>query len=279
VFLSQPQINFNYSYQNFKVFFDGAYTYRNINLKNPVESGFTVLQSYIKFQGKVLEAKLGRIAFIPGFVGLLNPYLKTPYMETLFATYKGDDGIFLRFIKGNWTSTLFATMDTLKNCQLKFQMDQILGPFELGLYEEMGRQVNLGLFLGYFGSFTGKIQTFREGKDYRYSVQLETKYRDLILSVTHFYTGNPKVFPMFGYVMPSRKLTILEFKFPQRVFEIPYILLAFDHTNKIPILSADLKYILSNSLYLESGLVVSYFRERPNFAIYLGFKITKGLWF
>jgi len=57
--------------------------YYFIKIKDTSITDFKIYQGYIKFQNKGIELKVGKMVFIPEFVGILNPFYKQPILENI----------------------------------------------------------------------------------------------------------------------------------------------------------------------------------------------------
>jgi len=269
----KPSANLNLTFQDFRFYSDLGL--KVIKTEDSLNSEWKLYQCYLKYQKNNLEIKGGKILFIPGFAGLFNPFFNKPAFETVETDLEGKKGVFLRFTSRVATPTLFATFDSL-TYNLKAQLCRSLSKYEIGIYSEFSKQVNLGAFVGYFGSQVVKIQGFLEDSLLKLSANIEFPVRSTLISIWYSHRSQPEftVIPI-AYLL-TRNLLALEIKFPEKIFEIPYFLVFYDSDNKTLALLLDYRYVMGNNFLLETGFTSSINKGNLNYAIYGGFKLTKG---
>lgn len=234
-------------------------------------------QCYIKHQKNQFEIKAGKLVYIPGFVGLFNPFYKTPAFETIVTELEGEKGIFLRFNNELATPSLFVTVDEgLDSPVFKFEISQGIKKFETGIYLEGQDNIKGGIYTGYFGNFTLKIQGFLADSVLKFTGNLEFPVKKVLASLWIYATNFPEVSILPGSFLLTKHIAGIELKFPEMVFEVPYILVFYDIDNKTSRFIFDLRYTISNNLLLEAGITADIKNHKIKGAIFGGFKFTKG---
>ncbi len=253
--LSIPNLNFTYSYKNFKTYADLGYTYWKGRYYS--KSELLLYQGYLKFQKSGLETKIGKILFLPGFPGLFNPFCTGQLFETISTKLEGEKGIFVRHSSPLASIVFFLNFPkSFKQPRYTFQISKSAGRFETGLYSNFWPEPVLGLFTAYYGVATLKFQGLRQDTSYKFLAQLEYKIREVMPSIWLYYTNNKEVFPLPGFTLLTDKIAAIELKFPNKIFEVPYILILYDISNKTPVTLLDLRFFFGNSIFLESGLML-----------------------
>ncbi|MGB9824564.1 MAG: hypothetical protein ACPLN0_00360 [Candidatus Hydrothermia bacterium] len=273
--LSTPNLNFTYSYKNFKTYADLGYTYWKGRYYS--KSELLLYQGYLKFQKSGLETKIGKILFLPGFPGLFNPFCTGHLFETISTKWEGEKGIFVRHTSPLASIVFFLNFPkSFEEPRYTFQISKSTGRFETGIYSNFWPEPGLGLFTAYYGNTTIKIQGLKRDTSYKFSAQLECKIREVMPSIWLYYTNNKEMFPLPGFILLTDKIAAIELKFPERVFEVPYILILYDISNKIPIALLDLRLIFGNSIFLESGLVLVKHNKEYNSSVFCGANFSKA---
>lgn len=276
-YLLKPEVIGNFKFQNFRGYFDTGYPITGGKLTSKGE--LKIYQAYVKFQGNYWESKLGKILFIPGFQGLFNPFRRSFNFETIATSLEGEQGLFLRASTPVVTSLAFITLDkSLKNPEITFQVTKSIGSFDLGLYSNYSEVKGLtpGIFAGYYGKFTLKAQLVKLDNTFKSFVQLEFKSYKLLPSAWFFYSGSREILPTPGFPILTGKILALELKFPEKIFEVPYILILCDIDNRSLISLFDIRFPIKNTLSVESGITLFKNSQQIRTFIYGGLKMVKG---
>lgn len=273
--LLRPNIVWNYSAGEFRFFFDGSYNY--IKTRDTLQTEAKLYQSYIKFQKGNFESKLGKLVHIPGFAGIFNPYYKAPSFENISTSVEGETGIFLRVSHHILTPLMFLIFtDQWKEIRLKLQAYRRIGSFETGLYAEPSRSSAFGVYGGYFGKITLKFQGLKKDSIAKLCANIEFPFRTTITSIWMYTCTEPEFFPLPGAFLLTKNILALEIRFPEKVFEIPYLLLFYDLDSRVPLFIFDYKYIVSNNLLLEGGVTTRRQNRTLYPSVYGGLRFTKG---
>lgn len=218
---------------------------------------------------------MGKFYLFRVFGGFSTPFFKGLNFETISTIYEGNNGFFLRY---NYfiTPTLFIFEEnSFKNVSAIFQLQNRIGKFTNGLYMHFKEKEGFGFFTGYFSNYTFKISLLKEENDLKFNALLEKRIKSLILDFNFYGSRKGEILPLPGFYLNSKFVSSLEVRFPGRIFEIPYILVIYDYTNRIPLILLDYKYILGNHITLEIG-GISYTRKRKGyFSVYAGIKFIR----
>ncbi len=271
----KPDLSFNISYKNFRFYADAGYPY--FRTKNRSVSEFKIYQLYGKFQSGGFEAKGGKLVFIPGFLGLFNPFYSIPAFENLAFSFEGETGLFLRYYFKGMEPVIFIRIDTFKKTpQVKLQFSSNLKKFSSGIYVEHSDETGFGAFIGYFGNFTLKTQGFIKDTNLKAVLSFEFPIKSAITSLWFSYSNTHEMFLLPSIVLFTKRVFAIDVQWNVNPFETPRIVVFYDLDNKIPVALFHYRYTVNNNIALEGG---SFLYRRNNTLypmLFLGFRLTKG---
>jgi len=269
---ASPILNMKARFNSVRVYSIGGYTY--YKYEEQEEKEWKLFQIYGKLHFKGVELKGGKSVYIPGFPGLFNPFSRKNIFNTIATQLEGDWGGFLRYSSSSFTSNIFIYRDKNSwNEEGEIQLDY--GRFLLGLYGRNEKEFKKGIFGAYLGPWTVRLSFFREDNNNTLHGMVEKNIVGTIVSL-HFLHANHKfLIHLPGGIFQSDFITAVEFKFPQKVFEIPYVLLIYDVTNKNTIMLYDIKIILRDYLKIEAGATL-YTKPKLSGTVYIGLELLWG---
>ncbi|MDI6850831.1 MAG: hypothetical protein QMD82_02710 [bacterium] len=270
----RPSVNINLKFNDFRLYSD--FGLNAIKTEDSTDIRGKIYQCYLKYQHNGLEIKGGKILYIPGFPGLFNPFFYPVAFETVETEFEGEKGLFLRFINDIITPTLFYTFKESTSDIVKAQLSKGFSKFEIGVYSEIKKGLNIGGYCGYFGKLTAKMQSFLKDSILKVTASVEFPVRNTLLLVSFSHSSYPELTIIPANYMLTKNLLAVEVKFQDRIFEIPYFLCFLDIDNKTFISLLDYRYVMSNNVILETGFTLGFKETKINYAIYGGFKLTKG---
>lgn len=274
-YLLKPEFIGNFKLKSIRGYFDIGYPV--IAGKLTTRKEFKIYQAYIKFQGDFWESKLGKILFIPGFPGLFNPFYTNFNLETIATSLEGKRGFFLRASTPVLTSVTFITFNKLlSEPDITFQLTKSIGRFDLGFYSNWNNGLTPGIFAGYYGKFTSKAQLLKQDSTFKSLVQIEFRLQKLLTSAWFYYSSSREILPTPGSPLSTGKIMALEFRFPEKIFEVPYILISYDFDNKGLITLFDIRFFIKNTISTESGISFLKNSQSNQTSIYAGLKLVKG---
>ncbi|MEN3044474.1 MAG: hypothetical protein ABDH37_04575 [Candidatus Hydrothermales bacterium] len=269
--LLQPNLILSEKINWFRVYFNGGFYY--LKGEKYEEIDWKLYQIYLKFYRERVETKIGRIVFIPGFLGIFNPFYKGLNFETISTIYEGDDGLFFRY--NHFLSPIIFLYEekSFKKINSMIQLENNFGKFTNGFYLHLKDKNGIGFFIGYFSSYTIKTSFLKERDNFKLNVLFQKRIKNLIFDLNFYHNDDGEILLFPGAYLFSKNIFSLEMKFPEKIFEVPYILIIYDFTNNLPLILFDYKYTFKNNIIFETG-VLSYLKsQKLNFSIFAGIKV------
>jgi len=195
--------------------------------------------------------------------------------NTIATHLEGDWGGFLRYSSSNFTSNIFIYRNKNNwNEEAEAQLDY--GRFLVGLYGRNEEELKKGIFGAYIGPWTIRLSFLKEDKNSTLHGMIEKNIASTITTFHLLYANHNISIPLPGGIFQSDFVTAIEFKFPQEVFEIPYIFFIYDVTNKNTIMLYDIKIILQDYFKIEAGVTL-HTKPKLSGTVYAGLELLWGL--
>ncbi|MEO0269960.1 MAG: hypothetical protein ABIN73_09505 [candidate division WOR-3 bacterium] len=268
--LIKPDFIFSERIDDFRFYFNGGFYY--LRIKKYEEFKWKLYQIYLKFYKERVESKIGRIVFIPGFLGIFNPFYKGLNFETISTIYEGDNGLFFRYNHILSPTIFLYENKTFKKINYFFQLENNSGRFTNGLYFHLKEKIGIGFFTGYFSIYTFKINFLKEEDNFKLNALLEKRIKSIIFDFNFYYSNKGEILNLPGFSLFSKNIFSFELKFPEKIFEIPYFLIIYDRSNNIPLIVFDYKYIFSNKISSEIGILYYFMNKKSSLSIFAGIR-------
>lgn len=273
--LFQPDLIIKERIKALRVYFNGGYYY--LKQKQSHDDKLKLYQFYLKFYRSGFEIKTGKLVFIPGFLGTFNIFFNGLDLSTVSSTYEGKSGILLRYNRLIYPAVFIFEEDTFKYFRGILQVKKDFGKFTGGLYLHKKENTGLGFFAGYFSNYTFKLSLLKEGSNVKLNTLLRKRIKDIIFEYNLYYSKKGEIFPFFGTNLYSKYLFSIDVQFPEKIFNIPFIMFIYDYSNKVPLLLLDYKCVFSNKLTFEIGSIPYLKSDRVYFSVYGGVKFRSVL--